>query len=298
LKKIFIIIAVIVISLLFIFITGHLRDKSQSLKDRLEEAKIIAKNGDLNKAEELYESIIEDFKDRQEVIEAVDELANLYRLQNQLLKAKKLYVDIINQFPESEIISEIQKKLWDLNIEIIFSGLITENSQVYEVKPQDTLSKIARKYHTTVSLIKESNDLKTDTIRPNDRLKIVTATFSIVIDKSQNSLTLKMDDEVVKVYRVSTGKDNCTPTGEFTIVNKLKDPVWYKTGAIVPAESPENVLGTRWMGLSKKGYGIHGTTDPESIGEQITEGCIRMSNKDIEELFKIVPRGTKVTIVD
>ena len=297
-KKIFIIIAVIVISLLFIFITGHLRDKSQSLKDRLEEAKIIAKNGDLNKAEELYKSIIEDFKDRQEVIEAVDELANLYRLQNQLLKAKKLYVDIINQFPESEIISEIQKKLWDLNIEIIFSGLITENSQVYEVKPQDTLSKIARKYHTTVSLIKESNDLKTDTIRPNDRLKIVTATFSIVIDKSQNSLTLKMDDEVVKVYRVSTGKDNCTPTGEFTIVNKLKDPVWYKTGAIVPAESPENVLGTRWMGLSKKGYGIHGTTDPESIGEQITEGCIRMSNKDIEELFKIVPRGTKVTIVD
>ncbi|HDM37574.1 MAG TPA: LysM peptidoglycan-binding domain-containing protein, partial [Candidatus Omnitrophica bacterium] len=291
-------IAVIVISLLFIFITGHLRDKSQSLKDRLEEAKIIAKNGDLNKAEELYKSIIEDFKDRQEVIEAVDELANLYRLQNQLLKAKKLYVDIINQFPESEIISEIQKKLWDLNIEIIFSGLITENSQVYEVKPQDTLSKIARKYHTTVSLIKESNDLKTDTIRPNDRLKIVTATFSIVIDKSQNSLTLKMDDEVVKVYRVSTGKDNCTPTGEFTIVNKLKDPVWYKTGAIVPAESPENVLGTRWMGLSKKGYGIHGTTDPESIGEQITEGCIRMSNKDIEELFKIVPRGTKVTIVD
>jgi len=298
LKKIFIIIAVIVISLLFIFITGHLRDKSQSLKDRLEEAKIIVKNGDLNKAEELYKSIIEDFKDRQEVIEAVDELANLYRLQNQLLKAKKLYVDIINQFPESEIISEIQKKLWDLNIEIIFSGLITENSQVYEVKPQDTLSKIARKYHTTVSLIKESNDLKTDTIRPNDRLKIVTATFSIVIDKSQNSLTLKMDDEVVKVYRVSTGKDNCTPTGEFTIVNKLKDPVWYKTGAIVPAESPENVLGTRWMGLSKKGYGIHGTTDPESIGEQITEGCIRMSNKDIEELFKIVPRGTKVTIVD
>ncbi len=297
-KKIFIIIAVIVISLLFIFITGHLRDKSQSLKDRLEEAKIIVKNGDLNKAEELYKSIIEDFKDRQEVIEAVDELANLYRLQNQLLKAKKLYVDIINQFPESEIISEIQKKLWDLNIEIIFSGLITENSQVYEVKPQDTLSKIARKYHTTVSLIKESNDLKTDTIRPNDRLKIVTATFSIVIDKSQNSLTLKMDDEVVKVYRVSTGKDNCTPTGEFTIVNKLKDPVWYKTGAIVPAESPENVLGTRWMGLSKKGYGIHGTTDPESIGEQITEGCIRMSNKDIEELFKIVPRGTKVTIVD
>ncbi len=297
-KKIFIIIAVIVISLLFIFITGHLRDKSQSLKDRLEEAKIIVKNGDLNKAEELYKSIIKDFKDRQEVIEAVDELANLYRLQNQLLKAKKLYVDIINQFPESEIISEIQKKLWDLNIEIIFSGLITENSQVYEVKPQDTLSKIARKYHTTVSLIKESNDLKTDTIRPNDRLKIVTATFSIMIDKSQNSLTLKIDDEVVKVYRVSTGKDNCTPTGEFTIVNKLKDPVWYKTGAIVPAESPENVLGTRWMGLSKKGYGIHGTTDPESIGKQITEGCIRMNNEDIEELFKIVPRGTKVTIVD
>jgi len=298
LKKIFIIIAVIVISLLFIFITGHLRDKSQSLKKRLEEAEIVVKNGDLDKAEELYKSIIGDFKNKQGVVEAISELADLYRLQNQLLKAKKLYMDIINQFPESEIISEIQKKLWDLNIEIIFSGLITEGSQVYEVKPQDTLSKIANKYHTTVSLIKESNDLETNTIRPNDRLKIITATFSIVVDKSQNTLTLKMDDKIVKIYRVSTGKNNCTPTGEFTIVNKLKDPVWYKTGAIVPAESPENILGTRWMGLSKKGYGIHGTTDPESIGKQITEGCIRMSNEDIEELFKIVPRGTKVTIVD
>ena len=297
-KKIFIIIAVIVISLLFIFITGHLRDKSQSLKKRLEEAEIVVKNGDLDKAEELYKSIIGDFKNKQGVVEAISELADLYRLQNQLLKAKKLYMDIINQFPESEIISEIQKKLWDLNIEIIFSGLITEGSQVYEVKPQDTLSKIANKYHTTVSLIKESNDLETNTIRPNDRLKIITATFSIVVDKSQNTLTLKMDDKIVKIYRVSTGKNNCTPTGEFTIVNKLKDPVWYKTGAIVPAESPENILGTRWMGLSKKGYGIHGTTDPESIGKQITEGCIRMSNEDIEELFKIVPRGTKVTIVD
>ena len=52
------------------------------------------------------------------------------------------------------------------------------------------------------------------------------------------------------------------------------------------------------MGIDKKGYGIHGTIDPNAIGQQITAGCVRMTNADVEELFSIVPTGTDVTIVD
>jgi len=297
LRKIIIIIGVIVVIIsLFLFFVGRTKDESQSLQNRLEKAGLTIKNGDLKKAEEIYKNIIRECKNSEDAVLAMEGLANLYYMQNQLLKAKNLYKDIINQYPENDIIRKIQKKLWQLEIDILFSGIVTENSAIYEVQPGDTLSKIARKFNTTVSL--RCNDLKSDTIRPNNRLKVVTVGFSIIIDKSQNVLTLKANDEVLKIYTVSTGEDNHTPTGELKIVNKLKNPVWYKAGAIVPAESPKNILGSRWLGLSIKGYGIHGTTDPESLGKQITEGCIRMSNKDVEELFTIVPRGTKVTIVD
>ena len=61
---------------------------------------------------------------------------------------------------------------------------------------------------------------------------------------------------------------------------------------------PENVLGTRWMGFDKEGYGIHGTVAPDKIGQQVTAGCIRMRNEEVEELYKILPRGAEVTIVD
>ncbi|MCU0666368.1 MAG: L,D-transpeptidase [Candidatus Omnitrophica bacterium] len=105
-------------------------------------------------------------------------------------------------------------------------------------------------------------------------------------------------NEVVKTYTVSTGANNCTPVGTFKIVNKIVDPTWYKAGAVVASGAPENILGTRWMGLDLKSYGIHGTTEPKNLGKQVTAGCVRMANPEVEELYTIVPVGTEVTIVD
>jgi lipoprotein-anchoring transpeptidase ErfK/SrfK len=120
----------------------------------------------------------------------------------------------------------------------------------------------------------------------------------MLIDKSQNTLALKSDEEILKTYVVSTGMNNSTPTGKFKIVNKLINPTWFKTGVIVPSGSPENILGSRWMGFDIAGYGIHGNHDPQSLGKQATQGCVRMSNSDVEELYAIVPIDTEVTIVD
>jgi lipoprotein-anchoring transpeptidase ErfK/SrfK len=111
-------------------------------------------------------------------------------------------------------------------------------------------------------------------------------------------LFLKNGDEILKTYVVSTGKNNSTPAGNFKIVNKQPNPTWFKAGAIVPADSPENILGTRWLGLDIKGYGIHGTTQPQELGKQVTLGCVRLRNEEVEELYDIVPLGTEVTIVD
>ncbi len=81
-------------------------------------------------------------------------------------------------------------------------------------------------------------------------------------------------------------------------MNKLPNPTWFKAGAVVPPESPENVLGTRWMGFDLAGYGIHGTVEPQNLGKQVTQGCVRMANQDVEELYTIIPVGTEVTVVD
>ena len=133
---------------------------------------------------------------------------------------------------------------------------------------------------------------------PGKKLKVWNAPFGIFVDKSQNILLLKVDEEVFKTYVISTGKNGCTPIGVFKITNKLTNPTWFKAGTVVPADSPENILGTRWLGFNLPGYGIHGTNDPQSLGQQATQGCIRMSNTEVEEIYTLIPVGAEVTIVD
>ncbi|WP_442891501.1 L,D-transpeptidase family protein [Dendrosporobacter sp. 1207_IL3150] len=108
---------------------------------------------------------------------------------------------------------------------------------------------------------------------------------SIVINVSKRTLELYNDEQVYKKYRVAVGKSETpTPIGEWNVV--WKDYNW-GTG-----------FGTRWMGLNVPWgiYGIHGTNKPWSIGQFASHGCIRMRNKDVEELFEWVPIGTPVRI--
>ncbi|MFC1703676.1 L,D-transpeptidase family protein [Candidatus Omnitrophota bacterium] len=219
--------------------------------------------------------------------------------KGELVAAKDAYRQIIFESPNFSRIDEVKKKYEDLNMRIIFSNVpVPGLTQSYEVKSGDSLSKIAKQFKTTVELLKRSNGLQSDAIQAGGSLRVWLGKFSVAVDKSQNTLTLKSNEEIIKVYPVATGLDNCTPIGTFTIVNRIPHPVWYKEGEIVPPESSENILGTRWLGFDLAGYGIHGTTDPESIGNQATEGCVRMLNSDVEELYSLLPAGVEVIIVD
>ena len=192
----------------------------------------------------------------------------------------------------------LQKNYEALNLKILFSRFESPESIFHQVLPGESLYKIAQKYKTTVDLLKKSNGLNKGTIYPAMKLKVVTGTFSIHVSKSQNELTLLLNDKPLKHYRVATGANNGTPAGEFRIVNKLENPTWFKTGAVIAPSSPDNALGTRWLGFDHPGYGIHGTIDPNSIGRQVTSGCVRMFNSEVEELYSLVPAGTKVVISD
>ena len=212
---------------------------------------------------------------------------------------KSVYQKLINDFSGNKDVGAWQKKLDETNIKSILSPQAVPGlSQEYIIQPLDNLTKIARQFNTTIGLIEKINNLASDKINPGKKLKIWTGKFSVLADKSQNILMLKCNNEIIKTYNVSTGLNNSTPVGTFKIITKLVNPVWYKSGAIVPPDSPENILGTRWMGFDLEGYGIHGTTSPESIGQQVTAGCVRMLNNEVEELYTFLPQGTEVTIVD
>lgn len=258
----------------------------------------LIKDSKLDEAKAGVDQVAEKRPDAKALSKIYFKLAGAYEDKNDNVKARDIYQLILKKYQNLKAISEVQDRLGRLNIAILFSKTITDKDEFYEVRPGDTLTNIAKKFGTTVDLIKSANSLKSDNILARSKLKISKVKYKMLIDKSQNILTLLGDNDVVKVYRVSTGEDNCTPVGTFKIMNKIIDPVWYAEKAIVPAESPDNVLGSRWMGFNLPGYGIHGTVSPEKIGQQATKGCVRMINAEVEELYTIIPMGTEVTITD
>jgi lipoprotein-anchoring transpeptidase ErfK/SrfK len=121
-------------------------------------------------------------------------------------------------------------------------------------------------------------------------------TSRIVVSIPDRKLVLLTAGQVVKIYDVAVGKASTpSPEGEFRIINRIPNPAWYAPGKVV-APGKANPLGTRWMGLSARGYGIHGTNAPKSIGKAASHGCIRMRAVDLEELFDLVSIGVVVEI--
>ena len=256
------------------------------------------RQGDLPKAQAHLEELVATLPDSPLTDDALLKLGEIYEAQQQLVEARRTYRTLLEKFPDSPLLAHTQEQLGNVNIALLFSPLVTDLDVTHEVQTGDTLGRIASNSGTTVEYIRRANDLKSDTIYPQQKLKVPKGKFSIVVDKSQNQLLLTEDNQFVKLYPVATGKENSTPVGTFKVVTRIPNPVWYKQGAVVLPESPENILGTRWMGIDKQGYGIHGSVDPNAIGHQVTAGCVRMTNHDVEELFDIIPVGTEVTIVD
>lgn len=119
----------------------------------------------------------------------------------------------------------------------------------------------------------------------------------IVVSLEDRKLALVENGQVKKVYSVAVGKPSTpSPEGAFTIERRVANPTYYHDGRTV-LPGPHNPVGTRWMGLSVHGYGIHGTNEPGSIGKAASHGCIRMAKADLEELFELVAVGDRVELV-
>ena len=119
----------------------------------------------------------------------------------------------------------------------------------------------------------------------------------ILVSLEDHKLALIENGEVKKIYTVAVGKPSSpSPEGTFTIQRRVSNPTYYHDGKTV-LPGPGNPVGTRWMGLSKPGYGIHGTNEPKSIGKAASHGCIRMAKADLEEFYALVDVGDTVRLV-
>jgi len=124
----------------------------------------------------------------------------------------------------------------------------------------------------------------------------------IIINKKTNELAFVVEDQIQGIYAVATGKsEEDTPEGLFNVTFTTKQPSYSKLN--IAGGDPKNPLGTRWIGIDANDtngrvYGIHGTNRPDSIGKYVSQGCVRMNNADVEQLYEYIPLGTKVLIVN
>ncbi len=211
---------------------------------------------------------------------------------------------------------DVREKLWKRaseilgksNIGIYTTDIPAPEKKLYTIKSGDNLISIAQRFSTTVESIQKSNGLNPGNpiILPGKTLYIYTGEWSVKVVKSEFRLYLYDKGKLFKIYYVSIGRQGRTPTGTFKITTKEKKPVWYNNGRSIPYGDKENVLGTRWMAITPtgdtdknlSGYGIHGTWMPETIGTESSNGCIRMKNNEVEEIYSILPYRTEVTIED
>jgi L,D-transpeptidase ErfK/SrfK len=118
----------------------------------------------------------------------------------------------------------------------------------------------------------------------------------VLVSIPHRKLAVLENGRLLKIFPVAVGAaDSPSPNGEFQIINRLSNPTYYHPHTVIPA-GPDNPLGTRWIGLNRKGYGIHGTNAPGSIGKAASHGCIRMAKRDLEQFFAMVRVGDTVVI--
>jgi len=161
---------------------------------------------------------------------------------------------------------------------------------IHTVTLGETLYQISRDYRMPfMDIVKANPGMNPNIIYPGQKIVIPgipspeTIPYRIEVLKSSRKLRLYHRNVLQKEYPIAVGRMlHETPIGQFVIINK--------------APNPGGPYGTMWMSLSKEHYGIHGTNNPSSIGKAVSKGCIRMYNRDVEELASIIPIGTAVWI--
>jgi len=214
---------------------------------------------------------------------------------------------------------EVRGTLTFLNDGMIFGPEVTPGdpfTRLYEIKPGDALSRIASRQgvKTNWRFVQRINGIKDPArIRVGQRIKLVQGPFHAEVDKVSHRIDVWLGegDEAIFIRSlpVGLGEFSSTPVGTFRVRRggKMMNPTWTnpRTGEQFAANDPLNPIGEYWIGLDgidvhnlqEQGFGIHGTIDPDSIGQDRSMGCVRLADDDIAMVYEMLTEGNSVVLV-
>lgn len=259
-------------------------------------------NGEREKALGYWQRIYNDYADSPYAAEAAVKLARHESSQGRAWEARNLYSFAYDHTSNIEVRKGYTATMDKLNAVLVFGPGGSRDSSIYRVQPGDYLSKIAVRFNCPYRLIMKINNIADPRkLRVGQRLKILAGPgggpmeMTIFVDKSEFRMTVYLNGHYLKEYTVGIGQYDFTPVGEFKVGERVEKPSYLGK----PHGHPKNILGDYWLTLESEmhpGLGIHGTAEPKSIGKKSSLGCIRMRNKEVGEVFAMVPKGTKVNI--
>ncbi len=185
----------------------------------------------------------------------------------------------------------------------VLSDLRDESvAEIVNVRPGYSLSRIAEKRGTTADAIKRINKIARDMIHPGESLKVLNRPIEIFVSRREFRLWVTYGGLFLTQMRCGIGKGNRTPPGTYVIAEKQRNPDWYRKGEkVIPAGDPANELGCCWLGFAdtrESGLGIHEAKDGRGLGQESSQGCIRVEKSDVELLYDLTPYRTVVTIME
>jgi hypothetical protein len=242
-------------------------------------------------------------------VEQLFKRATELRDQGDLVTARNLVNDALasNKLDAADV-DAAKSFIGDLQQKIIF-GRTSFNADAFtaswKVESGQVADKFTRRFDITSELFGRINGIDAHKIKAGKTYKMIKGPFHLVVSKSRFTADVYLGapggagSMYVKTYRVGLGSDDSTPLGTWKVSSgKLKNPVYYspRGEGVIAGDDPKNPLGERWIPLEgvegdavgKQSYGIHGTIEPDSIGKNMSHGCIRLMNEDVEVLYDLV----------
>jgi lipoprotein-anchoring transpeptidase ErfK/SrfK len=174
-------------------------------------------------------------------------------------------------------------------------------TEAYVVKKGDSPLRIvdrdARPYGPNVVLFwNYGKELRADRLRAGDSIVLPTEPLSVAVDLTRRRLAVRVGGVPWKEFDVGIGKaETPTPPGLYEVKDKYNNPVWHSPNGVIPYGDPRNELGDAWVEIASaehpKGYGIHGTNRPDTVGTPCSNGCVRLVNREAVEMLLWVRTG-------
>jgi lipoprotein-anchoring transpeptidase ErfK/SrfK len=250
------------------------------------------------------------------------DVLELIKDTDRMVEARRLLSEILIKRADTLTYGDeqiLRQGLTNINLQLVYSKKVDPQDPLagwHTISAGDNLTKLARPYKVTHEFLAWINGLSSpDRIFAGQKIKVIQGPFHVVVDKSDYRMDIYLADPTdgqwlyVNSLPVGIGADDSTPVGRWIVTprGKVSNPEWTdpRTGKVWAADDPANPVGDYWISLEGygdetadlRGYGIHGTVNPESIGDQQSMGCIRLRDRDIETVYKLLMEGESIVIV-